>query len=102
MCSVPWVGCHSASGHEGIELATSATPDIALIDLGLPGRDGYEVARTIRAALGKDITLIALTGYGSPDDRRRTEQAGFDAHLVKPLDPAALPGILGAVERRQA
>ena len=91
----------AASGHEGIELATSATPDIALIDLGLPGRDGYEVARTIRAALGRDITLIALTGYGSPDDRRRTEHAGFDAHLVKPLDPVRLSALLAGTPRRR-
>jgi CheY-like chemotaxis protein/anti-sigma regulatory factor (Ser/Thr protein kinase) len=91
----------AASGHEGIALATSAAPDVALIDLGLPGRDGYEVARSIRAALGRDITLIALTGYGSADDRRRTEQAGFDAHLVKPLDPARLSALLAGTPRRR-
>jgi CheY-like chemotaxis protein len=62
---------------------------VALIDIGLPGLDGYEVARKLRAELGpeqKRPKLIALTGYGQPGDRQRALDAGFDAHLVKPVD----------------
>ena len=74
---------------------------MVLLDLGLPGIDGYEVARRLRAlAGGGDIVLIALTGYGQPEDRRRSEEAGFDTHLVKPVDPAALERTLSADRRR--
>ena len=72
-------------GASGMERALTTRPDVALIDIGLPGMDGYEVARRIRRDLGRGIRLIALTGYGQPEDRRRAEQAGFDAYLVKPV-----------------
>lgn len=65
--------------------AGAVVDDVALIDIGLPGMNGYEVARRIRRDLGRGIRLIALTGYGQPEDRRRAEQAGFDAYLVKPV-----------------
>lgn len=71
-------------GPEGVERARTWHPDVVLIDIGLPGLDGYEVARHIRRHLGGTIRLIALTGYGQPDDRRRADEAGFDAYLVKP------------------
>jgi CheY-like chemotaxis protein len=61
-----------------------------LIDLGLPGRDGYEVARAIRSALGAKVRLIALSGYGQPDDQRRARLAGFDTHLTKPAEIEAI------------
>jgi two-component system, sensor histidine kinase len=78
-------------GPAGLAAALSRRPDVALIDLGLPVLDGYEVARKIREHLGKGvITLIALTGYGQAHDRRRATEAGFDAYLVKPVDRAAL------------
>ena len=82
------------SGTQGVE--RSAAPlDVALIDIGLPDFDGYDVARRIRATpQGKTAYLVALTGYGQPDDRRRAEQAGFDTHLVKPVDPDALVKLL--------
>jgi len=82
------------SGAQGIE--RSAAPlDAALIDIGLPDVDGYDVARRIRTTPhGKDAYLVALTGYGQPDDRRRAEEAGFDTHLVKPVDPDALVKML--------
>jgi signal transduction histidine kinase/HAMP domain-containing protein len=81
----------AADGPEGIASIRRARPDVALVDVGLPGFDGYEVARRIRADDGgKSIRLIALTGYGQPDDRRRALEAGFDAHLVKPVDFDAL------------
>jgi signal transduction histidine kinase len=72
-------------GAAGLERVLTTRPDVALIDIGLPGMDGYEVARQIRRDLGRGIRLIALTGYGQPEDRRRAEQAGFDAYLVKPV-----------------
>ena len=72
-------------GVGGVERARAMRPDIVLIDIGLPGLDGYEVARRIRRDLGGEIRLIALTGYGQPENRRRGAEAGFDAYLVKPV-----------------
>jgi CheY-like chemotaxis protein len=70
-------------------------PDIVLLDIGMPGMDGLEVARRIRERDElSDVTLIALTGWGQEDDRRRTREAGFDHHLVKPADIAALQSLL--------
>lgn len=87
----------AADGRHGVALALEARPDIILVDLGLPGIDGYEVAGAVRASpLGKDVRLIAVTGYGQTDDRRRSSAVGFDAHLVKPVSQAALSGVLGS------
>jgi CheY-like chemotaxis protein len=78
-----------------VEAALRSRPDAAVVDVGLPGFDGYEVARRIRAAPeGASLLLVALTGYGQPADRRRAEDAGFDLHLVKPVDPARLIALL--------
>jgi signal transduction histidine kinase/ActR/RegA family two-component response regulator len=83
------------SGAEALELLRERGADIVLCDLGLPGMSGYDVARAVRAdAALRDIRLIALTGYGQPEDRRRAADAGFDAHLVKPVDLQALDGEL--------
>jgi CheY-like chemotaxis protein len=84
----------AATGHEGIEMAQRHTPAIVLVDIGLPDIDGYELARRLRQTSGKTVRLIALTGYGRPEDRGRTEQAGFDAHAVKPIDPSRLAELL--------
>jgi signal transduction histidine kinase/CheY-like chemotaxis protein len=81
-------------GVGGVERARAMRPDIALIDIGLPGLDGYEVARQIRRDLGGVIRLIALTGYGQPEDRRRGAEAGFDAYLVKPVFADQLARVL--------
>jgi PAS domain S-box-containing protein len=75
----------AADGTEGVSLATARQPDVVLIDIGLPGLDGYEVACRIREELGSGPLLVALTGYGEPEDRRRSREAGFDAHLTKPV-----------------
>lgn len=83
-------------GLEGVELIQQHQPEVALVDIGLPGIDGFEVARRVRATLGDRILLIALTGYGRDEDRRAVMSAGFDEHLVKPLDPDDLIKILGA------
>jgi two-component system, sensor histidine kinase len=81
----------AGDGLRGVEKALSSQPEVALVDIGLPGIDGYEVARRLRqTAPGREMLLIALTGYGRPEDRDRARAAGFDAHLVKPVDPEEL------------
>jgi CheY-like chemotaxis protein/nitrogen-specific signal transduction histidine kinase len=90
----------AADGPSGVEAILKVRPDIALVDVGLPGLDGYEVARRVRAdAAGGKVRLVALTGYGLPDDHRRSQEAGFDAHLVKPVDPARLAAVIEAPAR---
>jgi CheY-like chemotaxis protein len=72
-------------------------PDVVLCDIGLPGLDGYGVAREIRLnPTTARVRLLALTGYGEDEDRRRSSEAGFDAHLVKPADPAELSRLLSS------
>jgi two-component system, sensor histidine kinase len=75
------------SGTRGLEIVLTSRPEIVLVDLGLPGLDGYAVAEAVRAAPGGDaVLLVAITGYGGPQVRRRTQEVGFDAHLTKPVD----------------
>lgn len=81
-------------GTRGAALILETKPEVALVDIGLPGMDGYGVARTVRAA-GLATRLVAVTGYGQPEDRRRTAEAGFDLHLVKPVDLEELSRVLG-------
>ena len=74
-------------GIKGVETALRTLPDVALVDIGLPGLNGYDVAKKIRAGIGGDrIILIAVTGYGLPADKQRAFDAGFDEHLTKPAD----------------
>jgi CheY-like chemotaxis protein len=80
---------------EGVELALATAPEVAFIDISLPGIDGYEVARRIRAARGNLVLLVAFTAYGRERDRRRSITAGFDAHLVKPASDEDLTRVLG-------
>jgi signal transduction histidine kinase len=83
------------TGPRGVEKALATLPEIALVDIGLPDLDGYQVAEQVRAAPGGcGIYLIALTGYGQHGDRRRSLSAGFNAHLVKPVDPKELARLL--------
>ncbi len=84
-------------GPEGVEIALATGPEVAFIDIGLPGIDGYEVGRRIRAALASRVLLVALTGYGQERDHRRSSEAGFDAHLVKPVTYEDLTRLLGPV-----
>jgi signal transduction histidine kinase len=82
-------------GDDGLRKAAAAPPDIALVDIGLPGIDGYEVARRLRADPAmRGVRLIALTGYGQDSDQQRALAAGFDAHLVKPVEIARLMALL--------
>jgi CheY-like chemotaxis protein len=81
----------AGDGLEGVRVACSEAPDVALVDIGLPGIDGYEVARRLRQdPAARAIRLIAVTGYGLEEDQRRVMEAGFDLHLVKPVDLNAL------------
>jgi DNA-binding response OmpR family regulator len=78
-------------GQEALDLASAFAPDVLLLDLGVPGLNGFEIARRIRRQpWGKTVSLIALTGWGQEQDRRRTAEAGFDAHLIKPVGTADL------------
>jgi PAS domain S-box-containing protein len=70
-------------------------PDVVFCDIGLPGMDGYEVARAMRAGGGRDLQLVALSGYAQPEDVKRAIEAGFDTHVAKPPDPAAIERLLG-------
>jgi PAS domain S-box-containing protein len=87
---------HTAhDGEAGLHAAAQFDPDIVLLDIGLPRLDGLEVARRLRGDLGlRDALLIAMTGYGQDEDRRRSQGAGFDAHLVKPVDFNELQALL--------
>jgi signal transduction histidine kinase len=89
----------SSSGNEGLELALSAKPDVALIDIGLPGMNGYEVAQQLKEQTREwrnGIRLIAMTGYGAPADRARAADVGFAEHLIKPVDPEILKPLLAS------
>ena len=85
----------AGDGLQGVRKALSWRPDVAVVDIGLPVLDGYEVARRLRAALNDDIRLIALTGYCQTRDRQNALDAGFDVHLTKPADTAELARLLG-------
>jgi signal transduction histidine kinase/CheY-like chemotaxis protein len=82
----------AADGPDALERLAGEPFDLAIIDIGLPGMDGYELARQVRATLGSSAYLVALTGYGQPEDRARARAAGFDDHVTKPAD-------LGGMER---
>jgi CheY-like chemotaxis protein len=85
-------------GASGLERAAAETPEVALIDIGLPDLDGYEVARRLRSGRGgRAMKLIAITGYGQPEDERRALEAGFDAHLTKPVAADVLKQMLASM-----
>jgi two-component system CheB/CheR fusion protein len=85
-------------GQTAVELVRAFRPDAVILDLGMPGLTGYEIARRIRQSPGLDaVRLIALTGFGQDEDRRRSREAGFDYHLVKPVDPLVLQPLLSGV-----
>jgi CheY-like chemotaxis protein len=92
----------AATGEQGLELALAAKPDIILCDIGLPDMAGTEVCRRIREQeLGYRPVLVALTGWGTEEDRRQTREAGFDYHLVKPVPPEKLEELLALDTRRR-
>ena len=82
-------------GLEAVETAAKVKPDLVLLDIGLPKMNGYEVARRIRERpWGKNLVLVALTGWGQDEDRLKSREAGFDGHILKPVDPEALTRLL--------
>ena len=90
-------------GPRGFEMALAGRPNVVVVDIALPGLDGYHVAQGLRTALGADgVFLVALTGHAQPDDRRRALEAGFDLHLVKPVDPRVLSEALASAPARGA
>ena len=92
----------AADGAAGLEMAHSVRPDVAVIDIGLPEIDGYAVARRLRdGPFGRDIFLIALTGYGQQESRELAEAAGFDEYLTKPVSPPALVALIESLLERK-
>ncbi len=89
----------ASDGPGALEAARAFQPDVVLLDIGLPGMDGYEVARRLREEEGaQKVLLVAMTGYGQDEDRRRSAEAGFDHHLIKPVDLGELQEVLGRSE----
>jgi CheY-like chemotaxis protein len=97
-------GCDVRAVYDGVsavEAAASFRPEMVLLDLGMATVDGYEVCRRLRREpWGHDITIVAVSGWGQDDDRQRTTEAGFDGHLIKPVDPALLVEVVGALRSR--
>ena len=86
------------SGAAALDALSHAVPDVVLLDIGMPGMDGYEVARRVRQRPElRDVKLVALTGWGQDEDRRRSREAGFDQHLIKPAGMAELRMLLGSL-----
>jgi CheY-like chemotaxis protein len=88
----------SYSGFEVPALAESFRPELVLLDIGMPGMNGYEVCRELRKTQGDGVRIVALTGYGQESDRSQSEAAGFDEHLVKPITLDSLQRVLGTVK----
>ena len=92
----------AADGSTGLDAALKLDPDAAVVDVTLPGLDGYGVARRVRAAGGRQPFLVSLTGHASPEDEARARAAGFDAHLTKPVDVQRLVALLESIPDRPA
>lgn len=89
------------SGQTALEVALEYQPEVVLLEIGLPDMNGYEVAQHLRQQpLTKNARLIAMTGYGQDSDRQRSEEAGFDRHLVKPVNPQELQELLATGEKQ--
>jgi CheY-like chemotaxis protein len=86
----------ASDGMSALAEAAQFHPQVVLLDIGMPGMDGYDVARELRARHSEPMVIIALTGYGQPEDRERSKAAGFTDHVTKPVDPAALNAIMKA------
>lgn len=87
------------TGYAAIEEAQKSRPQVALLDIGLPDIDGYEVGRRLRAQFGFDISLVALTGYGQEEDKQKAKEAGFDDHLVKPVSIVDVERVLAKLKK---
>ena len=91
----------AASGEEALAMLPASGADLVLLDIVMPGIDGYETCRRIRRELGRDIVVVAVTGFGQDHDKEASARAGFDAHLTKPADPAVLTKILADCTTRR-
>ena len=88
--------CRTAyDGESGLQEVLAYRPDVVLLDIGMPGMDGYETCRRIRREIGNEVIVVALTGFGQKEDKQRAADAGFTAHLTKPAGPNALENLLG-------
>jgi len=85
-------------GETGLARALALRPNVILLDIGMPGMDGYQTCRQLRSALGPDVVIVAVTGWGQEQDKDDAYRAGFSAHLTKPADPAALEHLLARGE----
>jgi signal transduction histidine kinase/CheY-like chemotaxis protein len=90
----------AVDGVEAVAMASEFQPQIALLDIGMPRMNGYEAARRIRKALGDQVILVAVTGWGQDEDKRRAREAGFDHHLTKPAEPQAVERLIATVASR--
>jgi CheY-like chemotaxis protein len=89
------------SGQEALDVAEAFQPAVILLDIGMPGMNGYDVARRLREQPATlTAVLVAMTGWGQDEDRRRSQEAGFDQHLVKPVDPQSLKALLARIAAR--
>jgi DNA-binding response OmpR family regulator len=90
------------SAREALALMGEFTPQAVLLDIGMPGMDGYEACRRMRALHGDKLAIVAVSGWGQESDKQLAQRAGFDAHLTKPAAPQALAAILSGLRRRNA
>jgi CheY-like chemotaxis protein len=91
----------AGDGEEGVAAAAAFRPDVVLLDIGMPRLNGYDAARRIRELPGgRGVVLVALTGWGQEEDRRKSREAGFDHHLTKPVDPQDLGKLLASLPPR--
>ncbi|HUJ14959.1 MAG TPA: hybrid sensor histidine kinase/response regulator [Thermoanaerobaculia bacterium] len=91
-----------SDGNDGVQKIVDAKPDMALIDIGLPGIDGYQVARQVRMRIGDGVVLVAVSGFGQPEDKRKAIEAGFDDHLTKPADVNDIENLLARFPPRNS
>ena len=95
------MGNDTRTAHDGLEaldIAAVYHPDLILLDIGMPRLNGYETAKRIREqAWGQSVRLVALTGWGQDNDRRKSEEVGFDSHMVKPIAPESLKQLLASL-----
>jgi CheY-like chemotaxis protein len=87
------------SGAKALQAATDLDADLVLLDIGLPDMDGFEVARRLRRVVRRDARIVAVTGYGTAEDRRRSLEAGFDEHVVKPVMSETLAEVMHRAQR---
>jgi CheY-like chemotaxis protein len=86
-------------GVEAVEAAKEFRPEMILLDIGMPRMNGYDACRRIREMdFGRDVIIVALTGWGQDEDKRRSKEAGFDRHLIKPIDPEAIEKLLAVLQ----